>query len=129
LPRTLRFGTGAKSLKSEVSQARAPSLFFVGGDIVGQQFTVQFQEREYHVVCSGPKVYVYLSGDEEPLGFVRVCGPLGGAIWNSEECIADYSRDEAGNYRVVPIQHGFRCPDDATPLDPIVHLISIAPAT
>ena len=101
-----------------------PRLFISSADIVGQRFVVQFCEQEFSVIGRESKMLVFIVGEDSPVGVVRLGSSISGAIWRGDECIADYVRDDDGRYSVVPIDQGFRQPEQSADIDPLVHLLS-----
>lgn len=90
-------------------------------DILGCRFHVNFKGKDYLVVGSGSRFDVCEGG--ETVGFVRIGSSRSGAIWTNGDCIADYGVDEGRNYLVVPIDNGFRQPERALRVDPLLHLL------
>lgn len=104
-------------------------LHVVAADIIGHTFHVQFREHDYSIIAEGTKLWVFSQGLDEPVGFVRLSSDRGGAIWHGDECIADYLRGDDGQYQIVPIEQGFRQPDSAYQVDPLIHLLTYVPQT
>lgn len=103
-----------------------PDIFIKTGDLLRSSFLIEYHEREYIVTVSEKGLSVYEVDRAEPVGRIKFGSPSSGAIWATDDCIAEYTQDESGAYAVMPIRHGFKLPEEFRQEHPLLHLLALA---
>ena len=89
----------------------------------GARRKVEFRGITSELHLQDDRILVYRGEETRPIAVLRFGGPYSGAIWLNNQLIAEYDKDDKGNFIITDIQGGFKLPDSRRPDDPVLHLL------
>lgn len=94
-------------------------------DLLAFTLVISYRGEEFKLACVPGRINVHMCNDDALLGYVRCTSPYAGAIWQSEQCVAEYVVEQDRKYFVTEIKNFFREPSTRVEADPVLYLVSL----
>jgi hypothetical protein len=95
----------------------------VSGDVLDDTYELDFRNVRLLARRSNQRAEFRVENDPKRIGVIRFGGPDSGALWISDECIAEYERHEK-EFIVTPISNGRKQLDAVVKAHPVEFLLT-----